>query len=135
MLRQNDRWVSLHEYAPVKETKAIENLRVKLESYREDLIEYKSKNSIKNRKTKFVGCDSCGSKINKEYISDFTHSHLWNCCPLCQNDLSSPTIQKSIENKLERIAKTEQTLSDSIKINSRKGKKKIMWLVKTEFHV
>lgn len=120
-------------YEQRKETKTIINLRERIKKAEDDLVEYKQKSSIKNRKSKFVGCPRCESKINKEYIMDTGYG--WNKCPLCSEELSSETIKKSIENKQINIGKMKEDLIKLIQENNRKGKSKVKWLVKTEFHV
>lgn len=128
--------VKYKEYEKVKDTKTIENLAKRLENYEKDLLDYKIKNSIVNRKSQFVGCDKCGSKINKKYVnSNAYNQHYWNTCPLCHNQLSSKTILDTIDKKEKRINETRSKLKEMRKNNERKGKHRLMWLVKTEFHV
>ena len=128
--------VKYKEYEKVKDTKTIENLAKRLENYEKDLLDYKIKNSIVNRKSQFVGCDKCGSKINKKYVNSNVHNqHYWNTCPLCYNQLSSKTILDTIDKKEKRINETRSKLKEMRKNNERKGKHRLMWLVKTEFHV
>ena len=123
--------VKFYYYEKRKETKTIINLRENILNKTDDLLEYKQKNSVKNRKSKFIGCPKCNSKINKNYIEDYR----WNKCPLCCEDLSSDTLKKTIENKISQIDKMKEQLNNLIKENNQKSKKEIKWLVKTEFHV
>lgn len=125
--------VKFYNYEPVKDTKQIENLESRVEKERQSLADYKEKNAIKNRKTNFVGCSGCGSRINKKYIPDAYH--LWNRCPLCRHDLSSETMKKTIENKVNKIKSLDNELKQKRRENNKKGKKSVSWLVKTEFHV
>lgn len=125
--------VKFQSYSPVKDTKAIINLSDRIDKARESIVEYKSKNSIKNRKSQYVGCSGCGSKINKEYVQDAWH--MWNKCPLCKEDLSSDTIKNSIISKEEKIVEMTADLESKRKLNAKKGKKSISWLVKTEYHI
>lgn len=127
--------VKYKKHEGAKKTKAIENMEKRLEKYRNDLIDYKTKNSVSNRKSQFVGCGKCESKINKEYIESRTNLWTWNICPLCNNELSSQTVLQAIKSKEERIKEAEERLHKLIKENNKKGKHTLMWLIKTEFHV
>ena len=123
--------VKFYDYEKRKETKSIINLREKIKTKNEEFDKYKEKNSVKNRKSKFIGCPKCESKINKDYIKDYN----WNRCPLCHEDLSSDTLKKSMINKVNQIYDMQEKLRSQIKDNNQKGKKNVKWLVKTEFHV
>lgn len=125
--------VQFNDYERVKDTKAIINLTERIEKANQAIQDYKTKNSISLRKSQYVGCTKCGSKINKDYISD--RGHNWNKCPLCGEDLSSDTIKKTIENRLNSIEKMRTEYENLKKLNAKKGKKSIKWLVKTEFHI
>lgn len=125
--------VKFYDYEKVKDTKAITNLRDRIEKANEDLLDYKAKNAIKLRKSQYVGCTKCGSKINKEYISD--RGYNWNKCPLCSEDLSSNTIKNSIKNKEANIKKLRANYENLRKQNAKKGKKSVKWLMKTEYHI
>lgn len=125
--------VQFNDFEKVKDTKQIINLMDRIEKSRTAIVDYKAKNSIKLRKTQFVGCTKCGSKINKEYISDRGHS--WNKCPLCGEDLTSDTIKNSIINKEKNVDDLRVEYNKLRKINEKKGKKSVKWLVKTEYHI
>lgn len=125
--------VKFYSYKKAKETKTISNLKVRIETHKTNLETYKNTNAIKNRKSQFAGCSNCGSKINKEYINDYGYN--WNKCPLCNEDLSSNTVKKSIESKIAKIEEMSNSLKEMIKENNKKGAKTTKWLVKTEFHV
>lgn len=125
--------VKFNDFDKVKDTKAIINLVEKIKKARVGITDYKEKNAIKLRKSQFVGCTKCGSKINKEYVSDSGYN--WNKCPLCGEDLSSDTIKKTIINKEKAISELEANYADLRKQNAKKGKKTVKWLVKTEYHI
>lgn len=134
--KEDDGWydqlaVQYYSYEKRSETKSIQNLRARIEKAKEDLVDYKKKNSVKNRKSEFIGCSECGSKINKNYVKDFR----WNECPLCSHDLSSKTLANAVLNKEEKIKEMRSKLNEDIKANDKKGKKSVKWLVKTEYHI
>lgn len=123
--------VRFNRYKFRKPTKKIENLKERIEKARESIVDYKKENSIKNRKSKFIGCTKCESRINKDYFSDYR----WNECPLCEEDLSSNTIKKTLENRYNRVNEMELELKKEVDKNNKKGKPTEKWLVKTEYHV
>lgn len=125
--------VKFNSYGDVKATKAMINLEDRIERITESIIEYRSKSSIKNRKSQYVGCTNCGSKINKDYVSDLEYD--WNQCPLCREDLSSETVKNTIINRRDKISELMADLESKRKLNSKKGKITVSWLVKTEYHV
>lgn len=125
--------VKFISYEDVKETKTIINLGDRIARMNDSLIDYKSKSSIKNRKSQYVGCTKCGSKINKDYVKDLGYN--WNRCPLCMEDLSSETVKASLANKEDKIAELQDDLADKRRLNQRKGKKSVKWLVKIEYHI
>lgn len=117
-----------------EDTKAIINLRERIKKLEEDFQVYIEKNSIKNRKSDFVGCPNCGSKINVTYIES-RYSKQWNTCPLCSQSLTSKSVSDSIFNKETKITELKKELENKIRDNNRKGKHEVKWLVKTEYHV
>lgn len=125
--------VKYYKYTEGKETKTIKDIKERLSKSLESLNCYRSENLIKNRKSKFVGCGNCGSRVNKEYIGDKRFN--WNRCPLCNEDLSSKTVVKSIETKENNILKLQERLDKEVVKNNMRNKPKVKWLVKTEFHV
>lgn len=125
--------VKYKSYKPKEKTKAIINQEERLVKLKEDLEDYFDKNALKNKKTQYVGCKNCGSKINKDYISGA--SHYWNKCNVCSHSLASKTTLKTIENKKLKIEELEEKVKKMIIENNQKGKATLKWLVKTEYHV
>lgn len=86
-------------------------------------LEYEAKHSLFNRKSKFVGCKNCGSKLSLEHLSDYK-------CPVCGDDLRADYI-------VERLHKYGDDYKESLRRYSelkRKQKCPTMWLVKVEVH-
>lgn len=123
--------VKYYSYEKVNETKTITNLKNRINQKEKELCEYKDKNSVTNRKSTYIGCPNCGSKLKREHMDKFRY----NTCPLCGSDLSSNTVKKSIINKKENISKMRKKLAKDIKANNQKGKKTVKWLVKIEYHI
>lgn len=100
--------------APKKSVK-LERLEKKLKELngKKDLMEkamsdYVTKNNVKNRKTVYVGCACCGSKINKNYIPLQMYSQN---CPMCHTDLFSDTVKARIKKYREDIADFEKQVA------------------------
>lgn len=125
--------VKFKKYEPVKDSKTVLNLIARVKKYEESLALYKVKNTIKNRKSKYIGCPKCESKVNKDYVSDY--GVLWNKCPVCKEDLSSTTVKESIIKKELEIKNLKEKIAQKKKEDAKKGKYSIHWLVKTEYHV
>lgn len=75
-------------------------------------------------KAEFVSCRKCGSKLKREYIKR-------NTCPVCGADLRPESTLATIAKAKERWAGSMKALADYDKAH---GKKKVMWLVKIEYH-
>jgi len=72
----------------------------------------------------FVGCKNCGSKLSVKYLKS-------NRCPLCGHDLRPDHILKAIEAAHKKWDNAQKKLKD---YENKKSKKKVMWLVKIEYH-
>ena len=95
--------------------------------------EFNKKNSIPYAttvKSEYIGCKSCGSKLASKYIQNT------NKCPLCYNDLRSPTTLSSLEKLKERISESKKLLKEEEKRLAKQQEKNavIKCLVKVEFH-
>lgn len=75
-------------------------------------------------KAEFVSCRKCGSKLKREYIKQ-------NHCPVCHADLRPESTLATIAKAKERWAGSMKALADYDKAH---GKRKVMWLVKIEYH-
>ena len=117
-----DGWVRFKEYKSCAESKKaekkIEDLRSHLSAY-----EKKTREDFKNRKSEFVGCKKCGSKLALKYIPT-------TICPLCRNDLRSDSVKAKIEDYYVRI----KTAEDEYEEAKKKGKWEIKALAKFEVH-
>lgn len=79
----------------------------------------------KNQKAAYIGCRSCGSKLNKDKLRG-------ESCPLCYSDLRSATVL----NRIDGFDKKKDELLSKIEIEQVKQKKKaeVKWLVGYEYH-
>lgn len=76
-------------------------------------------------KSAFVGCKKCGSKLARDSLRS-------NFCPVCRADLRSDTTKTAIASAKKKWENAQKKIEDAEKAN--RGKKKVMWLVKIEFH-
>ena len=105
------------EYEKTKTAKAAES---RIQKMREEKKKYICEHSIKNHKSKFIGCKKCGSKIATAFLGNSEK------CPVCHTDLRSDYI-------LERIKKYDSDIKKAEKKTVSK-KYTIRKLVKLEFH-
>lgn len=80
------------------------------------------------RKSKYVSCEHCGSKLNVECLRSMR-----TCtCPLCRNDLRSESVINRIKAYDEKIKEMRGKYSKEMK--KLKAKAAVKWLVKMEVH-
>lgn len=117
--------VKFYDYTNVKSTAKIIELRNKISENNKKKIEYIKQNSVKNQKAAYIGCRSCGSKLNKDKLRG-------ESCPLCYSDLRSATVL----NRINGFDKKKDELLSKIETEQIKQKKKaeIKWLVGYEYH-
>lgn len=117
--------IKFYDYTNVKSTAKIIELRNKISENNKKKIEYIKENSVKNQKAAYIGCRSCGSKLNKDKLRG-------ESCPLCYSDLRSATVL----NRINSFDKKKDELLSKIETEQIKQKKKaeIKWLVGYEFH-
>ena len=114
--------------------KKIDELNQKLAKTKADMMSYVEKNNVKNRKSVYVGCPNCGSKLHKDYIPIQMYSQN---CPLCHTDLFSETVKKRILSYKTQINDLEKQITETKKDKEKaknSGKFTWMWAVKIEFH-
>lgn len=80
------------------------------------------------RKSKYVTCEGCGSRLNVERLRSMS-----TCiCPLCRNDLRSETVRNRIKAYDEKIEELSGKYVEEMK--KLKAKAAVKWLVKMEVH-
>lgn len=113
------------DFTGVEDSPKIKELRAKIAETVQKQKDYIEAHSVKKQKAAFIGCPSCGSKLNKEKLRG-------ERCPLCNTDLrAASTLERiaSFHTKVEEYDKkiTQERLKQ-------KKKAKTMWLVKFEYH-
>ena len=116
--------------------KKIKETSDKEQAERKALEDYMEKNSAKNRKSVYVGCPKCGSKLHKDYV---VVNPYWKQmpCPLCKEDLFSDTVKTRILKYKESIAalgKSVEQLQKDLEVARRTSKYELRWLVRYEYH-
>ena len=84
----------------------------------------------KDVKSQYIGCKHCGSKINKDYLTQ-------NHCPICRQDLRPQSVLDSIEKMKLKLVQLQEDIKKEEKKEQEKYKKRAEehWLVKIEYHV
>lgn len=84
-------------------------------------------------KSAYVSCKNCGSKLASSYFG----GRLGNNCPICGADLRPESTLTAINNAKANAEKAKKELRvEEKKINNKSKKNaKVVWLVKTEYHV
>lgn len=78
-------------------------------------------------KAQYIGCKSCGSKLNKKFLKS-------NFCPICHADMRSETQLQKIQRLQDKVdALTAQYSEERKKLAKKHGVRK--WLVKIEYHI
>lgn len=80
------------------------------------------------RKSKYVSCEHCGSKLNIECL----RSMRTYTCPLCRNDMRSETVLNRIKAYDGKIKELRGKYTKEMK--KLKNKATVKWLVKMEVH-
>lgn len=89
--------------AAKSDRKILEQCRNKRAEIAKKRREFDQKHSIQNRKSEFIECKKCGSKLSKIYVQG-------NICPLCNTDLRSDTIVA----RLKKYDKEDKELAEMI---------------------
>lgn len=117
--------VRFYDYTNVKPSAKIEELRKKIVENHVKKNEYIAEHSVRKQKAAYIGCQECGSKLNKLKLKG---EH----CPLCFADLRSATVL----NRIAGFDKKKEDLCNKIEVEQVKYKNKadVNWLVKYEYH-
>lgn len=114
------------EFKPSAKTNALRQKSVELN---QKLRDYRDAHSVHLRKSEFIGCPDCGSKLaNKRFGGEF--------CPVCRADLRPKTTIETIQRYEKDIRLNHKAYEDSYEADTVKQAKngKIRWLVKVEVH-
>lgn len=117
----------------VKKSAEETKLEERLNRLKAELSAIEGGAAISNRKSAFIGCPSCGSKLERVGL----YRKFGNVCPICSTDLRSKTDRNRIAAKKKGIRETEKRLEQKryeMKVKASRSAP-ICWLVKYEYHV
>lgn len=83
---------------------------------------------FKEVKSAFISCRNCESKINTDYI------RISNFCPVCKVDMRPATVRNRIAKMRNKLKIQDAKINEEVKALEAKAPKKVMYLVKTEYH-
>ena len=135
----DDHAVLFHDTHAVeqKPTKKLETLRKRLEDEKQKRDEYIASHRVTDRKSEFMGCPTCGSKINLRYMAkNVRYGYSDHLCPVCRGELRSKTVVDRIEKFEAKIEELKGQITDEEQNMSRKvsSKAPVKWLIKYEYH-
>lgn len=121
----DDHAVRFYDHSDAKPTKKMGEIAQRRAETKEKMKQYAAAHSVRNFKADLVGCPNCGSKLARKRLTS-------ERCPVCYTDLRSETTLK----KLEEYGQKIERLDDQIEQEKKKQKaaRKVMWLVKFEYH-
>lgn len=121
-----DHAVLYRDMEHVTPTAAMEGIKRRLEETKRkrDALLDDSK-AWAGRKSKYVTCEKCGSKLNIECLRSM-HTYV---CPLCRNDMRLATV-------LNRIKAYDENIKELRRKYNKEAKRKapVKWLAKAEIH-
>lgn len=123
-----EKWIFKHEtrrnpdhavryYA---ETAEMKKIKKEIQKRKEEREKYIADNSIKKRASAYIGCQNCGSKLNKEMLKG-------EKCPVCGSDLRSKTTLNRIDSYDKRIKNLEKKYKEA-----EKKQRNLVWIAKVE---
>lgn len=121
----SDHAVQYKDKSVLKPTKQMLALKAKAEKLNADKYAYIDEHSLKKRKSVFIGCKKCDSKLAIQYLNG-------NKCPLCGNELRADYIVERIKKYDDDIREANKQYNELRKKQT--GKCPIRWLVKVEVH-
>ena len=89
----------------MEETKTMCSIRERIEKEKAKKEEYTAAHSIHAAKSKYIGCPSCGSSLNRSMFKG-------EKCPLCHTDLRSVTTLQTISGYDKNISKWKKQYED-----------------------
>lgn len=116
------RYKDKSKLAPNKTMLALEE---RMKKNREDKIKYAETHSFANRKSEFMSCPECKSKLAIKYLRHYK-------CPVCGTDMRADYIVERFKKYDEDYKEMELKYQKMVK--ERKGKCKTKWLFKVEVH-
>lgn len=119
--------VLYRDYGKVKPSAKMKAIDARLEDMRKKYVELEktSTTDLNERKSAFLGCKNCGSKLATKYLH-------FSKCPVCGAELRSDTVMNRLANMTKKIK--ELNKEHTMEEKKLKNKAETRWLVKFEFH-
>ena len=121
----DDHAVRFKDYSKAKRTAKIAEYELKIKELIEAQRKYREEHSVHLFKAKHIGCEKCGSKLNKEYL-------VGEKCPLCKSDLRSKTTLDKLKWYSDKADEYRNRIEDEKKKQEKSVQ--IKWLIKYEYH-
>lgn len=111
-------------------TKQHDTLAKRIETLSKQRDEYIAANHADCRKSAYIGCPTCGSKLRREYLMGRDK------CPVCGGELRSETVMSRIASYDTRIKDAKKQLKALDRKQSKRASEHapVKWLVKWEYH-
>lgn len=121
----DDHAVQFKDKSALAPTKAMLANKERAKKLMDDKKAYEEKHDLRARKSEYIGCKTCGSKLSLKHLRG-------NKCPLCGTDLRADYV---IERLVKYTADYQKLLKQYTEMeNKQNGKCPIKWLVKVEVH-
>lgn len=108
------------------ENSVTRRLAKQIEDAKEKMREYIAANHVTSRKSAFIGCPRCQSKLSRKHLRS-------DLCPVCRTDLRSATVLGRIQGYKDKIFEWEKKILDEKKKLGKTAP--VKWLVKYEYHI
>jgi DNA repair exonuclease SbcCD ATPase subunit len=111
------------KYGTVNHTAKTAKLERDIADLQRKIMEYKKAHSVHSFKAEYIGCQKCGSRLNKKYIPKEE-------CPLCGVDLRSKTTLDTLNGYFEKLEAKRVQLDEAKKAAGTKQ----YWLIKYDLN-
>ena len=98
--------VPFKDTSEVNGTRKIQDLQRRIKETEEKKVAYCEEHKVSNLKAAYIGCQKCGSKINKEYLKNS------NRCPVCGQDLRSETTKKTLDSYDKKVKELRKQMEE-----------------------
>lgn len=121
----DDHAVRYYDYSSAKPTAKMDEIRQRIAKINDQKMKFVEKTSVKKFKADYIGCRECGSKLRRNKLRS---EH----CPLCGKDLRANSTIEKIKDYDKKINDGWESFEAEKK--KQKSARKVMWLIKYEYH-
>jgi len=116
--------VRYYEPEPIKNNKAFEAMLEKAKAAYSDYLTKDRALYPETLKAEFIGCKGCGSRLSRVHLK-------FNRCPVCHADLRPKSALNAVASAETKWRKANKAVDN---YKRKHATKKVMWLVKIEYH-